>query len=102
MPAMVVPEGTDKPAVITEFLKALREELPKTTALSVLLSRNAPENSGLTGDVLAQFDRIYADPEEVDLTALTATLPADFKRESQLVQWVTTAPASGSYVLAHG
>ena len=39
--------------------------------------------------------------EEVDLTALTATLPADFKRESQLVQWVTTAPASGSYVLAH-
>lgn len=101
MPAMVVPEGTDKPAVITEFLKALREELPKTTALSVLLSRNAPENSGLTGDVLAQFDRIYADPEEVDLTTLTATLPADFKRESQLVQWVTTAPASGSYVLAH-
>ena len=55
----------------------------------------------MTGDVLAQFDRIYADPEEVDLTALTATLPADFKRESQLVQWVTTAPASGSYVLAH-
>ena len=68
----------------------------------MLLSRNAPENSGLTGDVLAQFDRIYADPEKVDLTALTATLPADFKRESQLVQWVTTAPASGSYVLAHG
>ena len=101
MSAMVVPTGTDKPAVITDFLKALREELPKTTALSVLLSRNAPENSGLTSDVLAQFDRIYADPEEVDLNALASSLPADFQRESQLVQLVTAAPASGSYILIH-
>lgn len=101
MSAMVVPTGTDKPAVITDFLKTLREELPKTTALSVLLSRNAPENSGLTSDVLAQFDRIYADPEEVDLNALASSLPADFQRESQLVQLVTAAPASGSYILIH-
>ncbi len=101
MSAMVVPTGTDKPAVITDFLKTLREELPKTTALSVLLSRNAPENSGLTSDVLAQFDRIYADPEGVDLNALASSLPADFQRESQLVQLVTAAPASGSYVLIH-
>lgn len=101
MSAMVVPTGTDKPAVITDFLKTLREELPKTTALSVLLSRNAPENSGLTSDVLAQFDRIYADPEGVDLNALASSLPADFQRESQLVQLVTAAPASGSYILIH-
>ena len=101
MSAMVVPTGTDKTAVITDFLKTLREELPKTTALSVLLSRNAPENSGLTSDVLAQFDRIYADPEEVDLNALASSLPADFQRESQLVQLVTAAPASGSYILIH-
>ena len=101
MDAMLVPDGTDKPAVLTSLIAALRENLPKTTALSVLLSRNAPENSGLTSDVLAQFDRIYADPEEVDLNALASSLPADFQRESQLVQLVTAAPASGSYILIH-
>ena len=99
IPAVLVPDGTDKPAVITDFLKSLRESLPKTTALSVLLSRNAPENSGLTPMVLAEFDRLYADPSEVDLDALEASMPSDFKRESQLVQLVTTAPASGSYVI---
>ncbi len=65
----------------------------------MLLSRNAPENSGLTPAVLAEFDRLYADPSEVDLDALAASMPSDFKRESQLVQLVTTAPASGSYVI---
>ena len=56
MGAMVVPEGTDKPAVISAFLKELRETLPKTTAVSVLIGTNAPENSGLTPAVLAEFD----------------------------------------------
>lgn len=99
MPAMLVPEGTDKPAVITAFVKELRETLPKTTAVSVAINRNAPENSGLTAAVLAEFDRIYADPEKVDMDALAAAMPADFKREAQLVQLVTQAPAAGSYVL---
>ena len=99
MPAMLVPEGTDKPAVITAFVKDLRETLPKTTAVSVAINRNAPENSGLTAAVLAEFDRIYADPEKVDMDALAAAMPADFKREAQLVQLVTQAPAAGSYVL---
>ena len=99
MPAMLVPEGTDKPAVITAFVKELRETLHKTTAVSVAINRNAPENSGLTAAVLAEFDRIYADPEKVDMDALAAAMPADFKREAQLVQLVTQAPAAGSYVL---
>lgn len=99
MKAMLVPEGTDKAAVITEFVQSLRESLPKTTAVSVLIDRNAPENSGLTPEVLAQFDRVYADPEEVDVEALCAAMPADFDREAKLVQLVTAAPASGSYVV---
>ena len=111
MGAMVVPEGTDKPAVISAFLKELRETLPKTTAVSVLIGTNAPENSGLTPAVLAEFDRVYADPENVDVEALAATMPADFKREAQLVQLVTaaqlaqmnqTTPYTGSYVLVNG
>lgn len=102
MDAMLVPDGTDKPAVLTSLIAALRETLPKTTALSVSIGKNAPENSGLTPAVLALFDRIYADSETVDLAALTATLPADFKRESRLVQLVTAAPASGSYVIIPG
>ena len=111
MGAMVVPEGTDKPAVISAFLKELRETLPKTTAVSVLIGTNAPENSGLTPAVLAEFDRVYTDPENVDVEALAATMPADFKREAQLVQLVTaaqlaqmnqTTPYTGSYVLVNG
>lgn len=100
--AVLVPDGTDKAAVVTAFLQPLRETLPKTTALSVSIDRNAPEDTGLTPAVLATFDRIYADPEEVDLDALVASLPADFKRESRLVQLVTAAPASGSYVIIPG
>lgn len=99
MGAMLVPEGTDKAAVITEFVKSLREALPKTTALSVLMDRNAPENSGLTAAVLAEFDRVYADPESVDVEALCAAMPAEFDREAQLVQLVKAAPAGGSYVI---
>lgn len=101
MSAMVVPEGTDKPAVIADCLSAIREELPKTTAVSVLLGRNAPENSGLTAAVLAQFDRVYADPEKLDVEALCASMPAEFNRETQLVQMVAAAPAAGSYVLVN-
>lgn len=99
MPAMLVPDGTDKPAVLTGIIAALRETLPKTTALSVAIDRNAPENSGLTPAVLTLFDRIYADSEEVDLTALTATLPTDFNQETQLVSLTQTPPTTGSYVL---
>ena len=92
-------------------MKELRETLPKTTAVSVLIGTNAPENSGLTPAVLAEFDRVYADPENVDVEALAATMPADFKREAQLVQLVTaaqlaqmnqTTPYTGSYVLVNG
>lgn len=101
MPAMLVPEGTDKAAVITEFVKSLRQTLPKTTAVSVLLDRNAPENSGLTAAVLAEFDRVYVDPEKVDVEALCAAMPADFDREAQLVQVVSAAPATGSYVIVN-
>lgn len=101
MSAMVVPEGTDKPAVITTCLSDIRQELPKTTAVSVLLGRNAPENSGLTPSVLALFDRVYADPEELDVEALCAAMPGEFNRETQLVQMVTAAPAAGSYVLVN-
>lgn len=100
--AVLVPDGTDKPAVLTSLIAALRETLPKTTALSVAIEKNAPENSGLTPAVLALFDRIYADSETVDLAALTATLPADFNAETRLVQLVTAAPASGSYVIIPG
>lgn len=102
MDAMLVPDGTDKPAVLTSLIAALRETLPKTTALSVAIEKNAPENSGLTPAVLALFDRIYVDSETVDLAALTATLPADFNAETRLVQLVTAAPASGSYVIIPG
>lgn len=99
MDAMLVPDGTDKPAVLTSLIAALRETLPKTTALSVSIEKNAPENSGLTPAVLALFDRIYADSETVDLAALTATLPADFNAETRLVQLTQTPPATGSYVI---
>ena len=94
-----MPDGTDKPAVLTSLIAALRETLPKTTALSVSIEKNAPENSGLTPAVLALFDRIYADSETVDLAALTATLPADFNAETRLVQLTQTPPATGSYVI---
>lgn len=99
MDAMLVPDGTDKPAVLTSLIAALRETLPKTTALSVAIEKNAPENSGLTPAILALFDRIYADSETVDLAALTATLPADFNAETRLVQLTQTPPATGSYVI---
>ena len=61
--------------------------------------------------MLAEFDRVYTDPENVDVEALAATMPADFKREAQLVQLVTaaqlaqmnqTTPYTGSYVLVNG
>ena len=54
---------------------------------------------------------MYADPENVDVEALAATMPADFKREAQLVQLVTAAQLAqmnltelytGSYVLVNG
>ena len=92
-------DDVDKTQVLTDFLEKLRQEVPKITALSVALRRDEPEQSGLTVDLMTQFDRIYVDTGTVDLEQLEAQLPEGFDRSTRLVPMVRTAPASGSYML---
>jgi len=89
----------DKTAELTEVLASLRQQLPKITGLSVVLRYNEPEKTGLTMELLQQFDRIYVDTGTVDMAKLAGQLPAGFDQTTRLVAMVRTAPASGSYML---
>lgn len=99
LPAVQVAEGTDKVAVITAFLQSLRETLPRITAVSVVVSHNTPDYSGLTAAVLGCFDRVYVDGANVDVEAFAASMPQGFDRETQLVVLSDVALASGSYLI---
>ena len=91
--------AVNKTQELTECLEGLRAQLPKITALSVVLERNDPEKSGLAVQLLEQFDRIYVDSGKVDVAQLTGQLSAEFDRDTRLVSMVRTAPESGSYLL---
>ena len=78
----------------------MREALPKTTALSVLVRDQVTADAydgGVTLALLTEhFDRIYVETTAEQLPALTAALePYD----AELVPILSEAPASGSYLL---
>ena len=68
----------------------MREALPKTTALSVLVRDQVTADANDGGVTLAllteHFDRIYVDTDTVDAAALQGLLPADFDPVTRLVQ----------------
>lgn len=96
-------EGTDKTAALAEFAQKLREALPQSTVLSTVLYAPLSENgddSGLTAALLSEnFDRIYVDGEAVDVSALSAALPADYVVPGRIVPMVTQPAKSGSYLI---
>lgn len=94
-----VAADVDREKVLTDLVSAVREALPKITAVSVVLREDDPEVSGLTPTLLASFDRIYADSYTVDCDALVKKLPESFKSETQLVKMVREAQSSGSYMI---
>ena len=81
-------------------MEGVREALPKTTALSVLVRGQVTTDANDGGVTLAllteHFDRIYVETTAEQLPALTAALePYD----AELVPILSEAPASGSYLL---
>ena len=91
----------DKTAALTAFASALRKALPEDVALSVALRGDMGETggeSGLSVELLAGFDRIYADSPE-GLEALRQALPEDFDAAGGLALLTRTKPESGGYVL---
>ena len=84
------------------FVEGVREALPKTTALSVLVRDQVTADANDGGVTLAllteHFDRIYVDTDTVDAAALQGLLPADFDPVTRLVQVAAESASSGSYV----
>lgn len=87
---------------LSVFVEGVREALPKTTALSVLVRDQVTADANDGGVTLAllteHFDRIYVDADTVDAAALQGLLPADFDPVTRLVQVAAEAASSGSYV----
>ena len=87
---------------LSVFVEGVREALPKTTALSVLVRDQVTADANDGGVTLAllteHFDRIYVDTDTVDAAALQGLLPADFDPVTRLVQVAAEAASSGSYV----
>ena len=87
---------------LSVFVEGVREALPKTTALSVLVRDQVTTDANDGGVTLAllteHFDRIYVDTDTVDAAALQGLLPADFDPVTRLVQVAAEAASSGSYV----
>lgn len=94
-----VAADVNREKVLADLVSAVREAVPKITAVSVVLREDNPEVSGLTPTLLAGFDRIYADSYTVDCDALVQKLPDSFKSETQLVKMVREAQSSGSYMI---
>ena len=87
---------------LSVFVEGVREALPKTTALSVLVRDQVTADANDGGVTLAllteHFDRIYVDTDTVDAAALQKLLPADFDPVTRLVQVAAESASSGSYV----
>ena len=87
---------------LSVFVEGVREALPKTTALSVLVRDQVTTDANDGGVTLAllteHFDRIYVDTDTVDAAALQKLLPADFDPVTRLVQVTAESASSGSYV----
>lgn len=87
---------------LSVFVEGVREALPKTTALSVLVRDQVTadaDDGGVTLALLTEhFDRIYVDTDTVDAAALQGLLPADFDPVTRLVQVAAESASSGSYV----
>ena len=93
---LLLPNLTD---TLSVFVEGVREALPKTTALSVLVRDQVTADGGVTPALLTErFDRIYVDTDTVDAAALQGLLPADFDPVTRLVQVAAEAASSGSYV----
>lgn len=86
--------------VLTQFIAALREELPEGTRISVVLHEMPNAQNGLSAELLdTVFDRIYTD-SNMDLAALKKALPKEFDAATRLVPTVWEAAESGSYMMA--
>ena len=87
---------------LSVFVEGVREALPKTTALSVLVRDQVTADANDGGVTIAllteHFDRIYVDTDTVDAAALQKLLPADFDPVTRLVQVAAESASSGSYV----
>ena len=87
---------------LSVFVEGVREALPKTTALSVLVRDQVTADANDGGVTIAllteHFDRIYVDTDTVDAAALQGLLPADFDPVTRLVQVTAESASSGSYV----
>lgn len=99
-------EDLDKTAVLGELAAQLREALPRTVALGIVVRTDVTADggdSGLTPQILCDsFDRIYADTGTVDAAALTDLLTetgGDYVVPGRVVPMVRQAPESGSYLL---
>ena len=89
----------DKVAILQSFAESLRNSLPEDMVLSIVIRSDAAAEYGLSPEMIAAcFDRVYIAPD-VDATALLSALPADYDRNTRVVQMGYQKPRSGSYVL---
>ena len=97
--AIVLDEDLDKVAVLQSFAESLRNSLPEDTVLSIVIRSDVTAEYGLSPEMIAAcFDRVYLAPG-VDAAALLSALPAEYDRNTRVVQMTYQKPQSGSYVL---
>lgn len=89
----------DRTAMLTQFMKDLREALPEGTRISIYLRELPSAENGLTADLLnTSFDRIYFGTD-MDVDGLKTLLPKDYDAATRLVPSAWEAPESGSYMI---
>lgn len=92
-------EDTDKPAVLLDFARSLRQALPEDMVLGVVVRSAVSPEYGLTWELLSEcFDRVYL-TEDMDRAALLALLPESFESRTRLVSIVDEPTDQGSYLL---
>ena len=91
--------GADKVQVLTDFVRALRKDLPETVALSAVVRSEVNKDFGLTEELLlTEFDRVYA-AYGIDPAPLQEAAKAlDAKYVAEVVPMVYRAPETGSYL----
>lgn len=100
--SIAIEDDVDRVQVLREFSGALRSGLPEDMVLSIVIRSDTSPEVGLTPEMLAEcFDRIYIAPD-TDAAELLRTLPADYDRDTRVIQMSYTAPLGGSYAVVPG
>jgi len=97
--AIALDESVDRVAALRTLAETIREELPESIVLSVVVRSDVIADYGLSVELLTDcFDRVYIAPY-VDASGWLSELPEDYDRTNRIVQMYYTKPESGNYAV---